>query len=60
MTYRTRKTLLASLLALSATAGAADIPQVKISVTDTQCEPMAVTVNAGKTQFIIKNNSQKN
>lgn len=59
MTYRTRKTLLASLLALSATAGAADIPQVKISVTDTQCEPMAVTVNAGKTQFIIKNNSQK-
>ncbi|MBZ6409809.1 MAG: iron uptake system protein EfeO [Kalamiella piersonii] len=54
-----RKTLLASLLALSGTAAAADIPQVTVSVTDTQCEPMQLTVKAGKTQFLIKNNSQK-
>ncbi|KAB8310734.1 iron uptake system protein EfeO [Erwinia endophytica] len=49
---------LLGLLASSA-ATAADIPQVKISVNDKQCEPMTVTVNAGKTQFIIQNNSQK-
>lgn len=54
-----RKTLLASLLALSATATAADIPQVNINVTDKQCEPMQLTVKAGKTQFLIKNSSQK-
>lgn len=54
-----RKTLLASLLALSGTAAAADIPQVTVSVTDTQCEPMQLTVKAGKSQFLIKNNSQK-
>ncbi|QKJ87545.1 iron uptake system protein EfeO [Paramixta manurensis] len=57
-----RKTLLASLLALSAASGAAnaaDIPQVKVSVNDKQCDPMTLTVNAGKTQFIIQNNSQK-
>lgn len=38
---------------------AADIPQVKVTVTDKQCEPMNLTVNAGKTQFIILNHSQK-
>jgi iron uptake system component EfeO len=38
---------------------AADIPQVKVTVTDKQCEPMNITVNAGKTQFIIQNHSQK-
>lgn len=38
-------------------AMAADIPQVAIRVTDKQCEPMALTIPAGKTQFIIKNNS---
>lgn len=40
-------------------AQAADIPQVKVTVTDKQCEPMNVTVKAGKTQFIIQNHSQK-
>ena len=40
-------------------ANAADVPQVKVTVTDKQCEPMTITVNAGKTQFIIQNHSQK-
>jgi iron uptake system component EfeO len=39
-------------------AQAADIPQVKVTVNDKQCEPMKVTVKAGKTQF-IQNHSQK-
>lgn len=44
---------------LSHAAHANDIPQVKISVNDKQCDPMELTVPAGKTQFIIKNNSMK-
>ncbi|UWS31349.1 iron uptake system protein EfeO [Erwinia pyrifoliae] len=51
-------TLLAALTSSTA-ALAADIPQVNVSVNDRQCEPMTLTVAAGKTQFIIKNNSQK-
>jgi len=57
-----RKALYVALLAVSAASAAvqaADIPQVKISVNDKQCNPMTLTVNAGKTQFIIKNDSQK-
>ncbi len=50
---------LVSALFASATVMAADIPQVKISVNDRQCDPMILTVPAGKTQFIIHNNSQK-
>lgn len=50
---------LASLLVSAATVHAADLQQVTVSVNDKQCDPMAVTVNAGKTQFTIKNNSQK-
>jgi len=38
---------------------AAEITQVKVTVTDKQCEPMNLTVQAGKTQFIILNHSQK-
>ncbi|MGJ8713365.1 cupredoxin domain-containing protein, partial [Pantoea agglomerans] len=57
MSFR-RKALLLPLLAISATAAAA-VPQVTVSVTDKQCEPMNLTVKAGKTQFLIKNNSQK-
>ncbi|MBV4365197.1 iron uptake system protein EfeO [Erwinia phyllosphaerae] len=60
MIHRFRKTsLAAALLACSSAALAANVPQVKITVNDKQCEPMNVTVNAGKTQFIIQNNSQK-
>lgn len=61
MIHRFRVTALqAALLALlSSSAIAADVPQVKISVNDKQCDPMSVTVNAGKTQFIIQNHSQK-
>ncbi|AHK20957.1 iron uptake system protein EfeO [Yersinia similis] len=57
-----RTALHAALLALPAfaiSAQAADIPQVKITVNDKQCEPMALTVPAGKTQFIVHNVSQK-
>ncbi|TPV30790.1 iron uptake system protein EfeO [Pantoea anthophila] len=53
-----RKALLFPLLAISASAAAA-VPQVTVSVNDRQCEPMSLTVKAGKTQFLIKNNSQK-
>lgn len=54
-----RKALLASLLAITGSAAAADTPRVEVNVSDTQCEPMRLTVKAGKTQFLIKNNSQK-
>ena len=51
---------LASLLGCSSVvAYAEDIPEVKVTVTDKQCEPMSLTVNAGKTRFIIQNHSQK-
>ena len=50
---------IAALMACAFGAGAADIPQVKVTVTDKQCEPMNLTVNSGKTQFIILNHSQK-
>lgn len=49
----------AALVACAFGAQAADVPQVKVTVTDKQCEPMNLTVNAGKTQFVILNHSQK-
>lgn len=36
-----------------------DVSQVKVIVTDKQCESMIITVNVGKIQFIIQNYSQK-
>lgn len=48
-----------ALLSSAFAANAADIPQVKVTVNDKQCEPMTLTVNAGKTQFLILNHSQK-
>ena len=38
----------AALFSSAFMANAADIPQVKVTVTDKQCEPMTITVNAGK------------
>ncbi|MFM2485627.1 cupredoxin domain-containing protein [Celerinatantimonas yamalensis] len=38
---------------------AQSIPEIKISVNDTQCDPMALSVTAGKVRFIIKNNSMR-
>ena len=49
----------AALFAAAFSAEAADIPQVNVTVNDKHCEPMTLTVNSGKTQFIIKNLSQK-
>lgn len=49
----------AALMACAFGAQAADVPQVKVTVTDKQCEPMNLTVNAGKTQFVILNHSHK-
>ena len=40
----------AALFSSAFMANAADVPQVKVTVTDKQCEPMTITVNAGKTQ----------
>ena len=56
-----RTALSLALLALPTTAALAAeaLPQVKISVNDKQCEPMTLTIPAGKTQFIVHNNSQK-
>lgn len=57
-----RSALQTGIVAIFSTAfmaHAADIPQVKVTVNDKQCEPMSLTVNAGKTQFIIQNHSQK-
>ena len=63
MTFNFRRSALqlgiAALFASAFNAQAADIPQVKVTVNDKQCEPMTITVNAGKTQFIIQNHSQK-
>ncbi|WP_374255677.1 iron uptake system protein EfeO [Yokenella regensburgei] len=50
---------IAALFTSAFATQAADIPQVKVTVNDKQCEPMSVTVAAGKTQFIIQNHSQK-
>ena len=50
---------IAALFASSFSAWGADVPQVKVTVNDKQCEPMTITVNSGKTQFIIQNHSQK-
>lgn len=50
---------LAALFASAFAVQAADVPQVKVTVNDKQCEPMNLTVKAGKTQFIIQNHSQK-
>ena len=33
--------------------------EVQVSVNDKVCEPMELTVPAGKTTFVIKNNSMK-
>ncbi len=54
-----RKALTVALFALSANTLAAEIPQVKVTVNDKQCEPMTLTVAAGKTQFVVHNTSQK-
>jgi len=68
MSYSTtvfrRKALQMALLSLpafvlSTNALAADVPQVKISVNDQQCDPMSLSVPAGKTQFVVHNASQK-
>jgi len=53
------QTGIAALFSTAFMAHAGDIPQVKVTVNDKQCEPMSITVNAGKTQFIIQNHSQK-
>lgn len=44
---------------LPGAAFAADLTKVNVSVNDKQCDPMTLTVPAGKTQFIIKNNSMR-
>lgn len=63
MTINFRRTALqvalTALLSGAFAAQAADNPQVNVTVTDKQCEPMSITVSSGKTQFIIKNHSQK-
>ncbi len=59
MTTIFRRSVLAALCSFAFSAQAADIPKVNVTVNDKQCEPMTLTVNAGKTQFIIQNHSQK-
>lgn len=50
---------LAALFASAFSAWGADVPQVKVSVNDKQCEPMTITVNSGKTQFIIRTTARR-
>ncbi len=62
MPFRIQPVLFALLLStplLTRTVQAEEIAKVNISVNDKQCDPMTLTVPAGKTQFIIKNNSMK-
>lgn len=56
---RTALQLTVAAVQFHAHAQAADIPQVKVTVNDKQCEPMNVTVKAGKTQFIIQNHRKR-
>ncbi|CAM4002941.1 Iron uptake system component EfeO precursor [Vibrio aerogenes CECT 7868] len=44
---------------ISALAYAAEIPQIKVTVTDKQCEPMQLTVPAGQVRFVITNKSMR-
>ncbi len=49
----------AALLSSAFGAQAADIPQVKVTVNDKQCEPMQVTVNAGKPSLLFRTTARK-
>lgn len=51
--------LLSGMGFTSISAQADELPQVKVSVTDKQCQPMTMNLPAGKTQFIIKNDSMR-
>ena len=62
MPFRIKPTVCALLLTMpfiTHNALAETIAKVNVSVNDKQCDPMMLTVPAGKTQFIIKNNSMK-
>ncbi len=62
MPFRIKPTFFALLLTMpfiTNNALAETIAKVNVSVNDKQCDPMTLTVPAGKTQFIIKNNSMK-
>lgn len=57
-----RTALHAALLALpvfAISAQAADIPQVKITVNDKQCEPMALSIPAGKHSLLCTMSAKK-
>jgi iron uptake system component EfeO len=47
------------LTGIAPAAWADDLPQVTVTITDKGCEPAALTVNAGKTVFLIKNDSSR-
>ena len=44
----------AALFSSAFMANAADVTQVKVTVTDKQCEPMTITVNAGKHSSLFR------
>lgn len=55
-----KQLLIGAMMALTSLMSYAQaVPKIHVSVTDKQCEPMALHVAAGKTQFIIKNNSMR-
>lgn len=49
----------AALFSSAFYAQAADIPQVKVTVNDKQCEPMNVTVKRGKRSSLFKTTVRK-
>lgn len=49
----------AALFSSAFMANAADVPQVKVTVTDKQCEPMTITVNAGKHSSLFRTTARR-
>lgn len=49
----------AALFSSAFMANAADIPQVKVTVTDKQCEPMTITVNARKHSSLFRTTARR-
>lgn len=49
----------AALFASAFAAQAADIPQVKVTVNDKQCEPMTITVNSVKPSLLFRTTARR-
>lgn len=50
---------IAALFTSAFASHAADIPKVNVTVNDKQCEPMTITVNAGKPSSLFRTTVRK-